>query len=174
MSSNVWFTSDLHLGHDLAAEKRGYRDRIDHDDGVIYTLKQQMDKRSVLWVLGDVAMRLDSIDMLDSVLGRKWLVLGNHDQFDIQVYAQYFQKIYGFTKYKSFWLSHAPIHPSEFYRMKLNVHGHIHKNTDSPLLPYPYFNVNWDFWGRAINLDEIRNFYDNNVDVIPSIYQERT
>lgn len=156
MSSNVWFTSDLHLGHDLAAEKRGYKSVEDHDDGIIYTLSQQMNKRSVLWVLGDVAMRMQSIDMLDSILGRKWLVLGNHDQFDIGVYIKYFQKIYGFTKYKEMWLSHAPIHPQEIYRAKLNVHGHIHKNTHSPLLPHPYFNVNWDFWGRALNLDEIR------------------
>lgn len=172
MSSNVWFTSDLHLGHQMAAEKRGFKHWVDHDDHVIYTLKQQMDKRSVLWVLGDVAMRIQSIEMLDFVPGRKWLVLGNHDNFDIGVYLKYFQKIHGFTKYKSFWLSHAPIHPAEFYRMKLNVHGHIHKNTDSLLLGYPYFNVNWDFWGRAINLDEIRNFYDNNAAILPSIYRE--
>jgi calcineurin-like phosphoesterase family protein len=72
------------------------------------------------------------------------------------VYLKYFEDVRGFLRYKQMWLSHCPIHPQELYRCKLNVHGHIHKNTNSPELPLPYVNVNWDFWKRAISLDELR------------------
>ena len=54
------------------------------------------------------------------------------------------------------------IHPQEFYRMKLNIHGHLHKNTESPNLGYPFLNVNWDYWGRALSLDEVRAYVHNN------------
>lgn len=153
---SVLFTSDLHIGHDLAAEKRGFTSVAEHDDFVISTLKEQCSKNTVLWVLGDVVMRGGEIRRLAEIPGRKKLVIGNHDELPTLEYLLYFEEIHGITKYKSMWLSHCPIHPQEMYRCKLNVHGHIHKNTSSPLLPHPYFNVNWDFWGRAVALDEIK------------------
>lgn len=101
-------------------------------------------------------MQVEALERLNEVPGRKRLVRGNHDQFQLGVYAKYFEEVHGFLRYKEMWLSHCPIHPQEMYRCKANVHGHIHKNTSSPLLPLPYINVNWDFWRRAVSLDEIR------------------
>ena len=158
MTSQVLFCSDLHIGHALAAEKRGFDNVGEHDMHIMKTLMGQCTKRTVLWVLGDVCMDIKKMWILDKILGRKKLVRGNHDKFDLGVYTKYFEDVHGFLRYKEMWLSHCPIHPQEMYRCKLNVHGHIHKNTHSPLLPHPYFNVNWDFWGRAVNLDEIREF----------------
>jgi len=153
---SVLFTSDLHLGHDLAAEKRGFLSIDEHDDYIIETLKSQCTKNTVLWILGDVVMRGGEIRRLAEIPGRKKLVIGNHDELPTLEYLLYFESIHGITKYKGMWLSHCPIHPQEMYRCSLNVHGHIHKNTNSPLLDKPYFNVNWDFWRRALDLDEIR------------------
>ena len=160
--SGVFFTSDLHLGHERAARERGYARVSDHDDAVIYTLKAQTDKNCVIWILGDVAMTIEAIDRLRVIPAKKRLIFGNHDNFDLGVYQKYFYKIHGFLKYKEYWLSHAPIHPQEFYRMKLNIHGHLHKNTESPNLGYPYLNVNWDYWGRALSLDEVKAYSHNN------------
>lgn len=154
---SVGFCSDLHLGHELAAKKRGFNTIEEHDLSIVETLKTQCNKRTLLWILGDVAMTESSLDLLKQVPGRLKLVRGNHDNFRINTYLTYFEEIYGFLKYKSFWLSHCPIHPQEMYRCTLNVHGHIHKNSRSPELPLPYFNVNWDFHGRAISLGEIRS-----------------
>lgn len=152
----VLFTSDLHLGHERAARNRGFASRDEHDDYVIETLRRQCNKRSLLWVLGDVAMWREKLALLDTIPGAKRLVRGNHDLWSTDLYRQYFQEVHGFLRYKTWWLSHCPIHPQELYRCKLNVHGHIHANSLSPLLPMPYFNVNWDFWGRALKLEEIR------------------
>jgi calcineurin-like phosphoesterase family protein len=167
---NVWFTSDLHLGHALAAKARGYTSIEDHDMDIITTLKSYIKTpRNILWILGDVAMKADSLNMLNSVgqrqvshkgTCRKILVRGNHDKFKLATYLQYFEEIYGFLKYKNMWLSHCPMHPQELYG-KVNVHGHIHKNTNSPLLNMPYLNVNWDFWRKPVSFDEIRETIRN-------------
>lgn len=157
----VGFASDLHLGHIKASINRGYASVEEHDRAVIDKLKSQCNKRTLLWVLGDVAMRPQSLQLLAEVPGQKRLVRGNHDQYDLAEYLKYFSDVHGILKYKNMWLSHCPIHPQEMYRCKLNVHGHIHKNSNSPEIPLPYFNVNWDFWGRAVSLDEIAKVRDS-------------
>jgi calcineurin-like phosphoesterase family protein len=78
------------------------------------------------------------------------------------MYRDLFTEIHGFLRYKNVWLSHVPIHPQEMYRCEANVHGHIHKNSESPELPFPYINVNWDYWQRPVSLEEIRNIIRDN------------
>lgn len=162
--SQVLITSDLHLGHRTAAENRGFSPTeagiARHDVHVIEALRAQLGKNSVLWVLGDVAMKADTLTLLAALPGRKRLVMGNHDQFPLAAYTAVFEGIHGLVRYKEMWLSHCPIHPQEMYRVKLNVHGHIHKGAATKPLPLPYFNVNWDFWGRAVDLDEIKAVRD--------------
>jgi len=158
---DVGFVSDLHLGHDLAARSRGYLSTADHDIEIVRQLQRRCNKRTVLWVLGDVAMRESALDLLAVVPGRKVLVRGNHDTFPISTYLKYFEDVCGFLRYKQMWLSHCPIHPQEMYRCKLNVHGHIHKNTRSLELARPYFNVNWDFWRDVVPLHTLVKFRDS-------------
>lgn len=156
----IFITSDLHLGHALAAEKRGFNSVQDHDDLIITVLKKQCwNKRFILWILGDVAMTAEGLERLSEIPCRKRLVRGNHDRCKEALYRKHFEKIHGFMRYKQMWLSHCPVHPQELYRLKGNVHGHIHKNTDSALLPFPYYNVNWDFHFRALTLDEIKDWF---------------
>lgn len=153
---SVYFTSDLHLGHKLAAEKRGFPSINEHDRVVVESVAKVANKRTVVYVLGDVAMDIQSIKLLDRIPGRKHLVLGNHDMFQSSVYNRYFERVFGMLKYKGLWLTHCPIHQQEMYRCMANVHGHIHKDTSSSLLGEPYINVNWDYWRRPLSLEEIR------------------
>lgn len=156
---SVYFCSDLHIGHPLAARLRGFKSVDEHDEAVIDSIAGVSDKRTVIWVLGDVCMRRDKMPMLSRILGRKRLVRGNHDNFDMGDYLAHFEEIHGFLRYKKFWLSHCPIHPQEMYRCAGNIHGHIHRNTNSMELPLPYFNVNWDFLRGPIHLDEIKKSF---------------
>ena len=160
---SVLFCSDLHISHALAAEKRGFASVEEHDRNIIDTLAAQCHKKDILWILGDVCFDLPKMEWLNEIRCRKILVRGNHDQFDTSVYLKYFEEIYGIIKYKNFWITHCPIHPQEMFRCDLNVHGHLHKNTKSPPLPHPFFNVNWDYWGRAVTLDEIKAFRDKHL-----------
>lgn len=161
VKDGVLFCSDLHLGSEMMAGLRGFPDVKTHDEYIIDILSRQTNKRTLLWILGDVAVEIHDLFKLTKFAAKKKLVLGNHDDLPKGAYAEVFDEIHGFVKYKHFWLSHVPIHPSEFYAKKLNIHGHTHaidKQTgkDKDILPLPYFNVNWDFWGRAVSLTEIR------------------
>lgn len=165
----VLFCSDLHLGHALAARNRGFNSIQAHDESIILALDKVCTKRTILWVLGDVAMSITSLHLLAEVPGKKILIRGNHDRFQFLVYTKYFDVVDGFVNYKGMWISHCPIHPQELFG-KINVHGHIHKNARSPELPLPYFNVNWDFWGRTLPLEELkqaRDKYQNENNKIP-------
>lgn len=153
---SVYFTSDLHLGHRLAAEQRGFDSIEEHDEVVIESIKRVVNKRSLLWVLGDVAMERDPLLEFKRIICRKRVVLGNHCKY-YEDYKKIFEGMYGIVKYKKMWLTHCPIHPQEMYRCVANVHGHIHKGGNSPDLELPYINVNWDYWRRPVSLDEIKD-----------------
>ena len=153
---SVYFTSDLHLDHLLASEKRGFDSVTTHNQSIIDSLNEHCNKRSLLYILGDVAMSRKGLKMLHDVPARKILVKGNHDTFKLSEYLEIFEDIHGIVRYKNMWLSHCPIHPQEMFRCKSNVHGHIHKNAATSNIGEPYFNVNWDFWHRPISLDELR------------------
>ena len=61
------------------------------------------------------------------------LVLGNHDTqsadgrvgLGMSMNSHLLNQVHGLVKYKSAWLSHAPLHPDEL-RGKMNIHGHCH------------------------------------------------
>jgi calcineurin-like phosphoesterase family protein len=114
-------------------------------------------KRDTVYVLGDACFTMDTIDHFSTLLGKKFLIRGNHDQLNTSVYLKHFEEVYGLLKYKEFWLSHAPIHPEEL-RGKINLHGHVHYAT---LEDNRYFNCCVenlvDLKGRSlISLDELR------------------
>lgn len=158
---NVLFTSDTHIGHKLAKRLRGFDSQQDHDWHIIETLISQCNKRSVLYILGDVCFEMEKMPLFHLIPGRKIMIHGNHDRFQTPVYLKYFEEVRGFMKYKEFWLSHCPIHPQELFG-RCNLHGHLHKNARTGNLPFPdYFNLNWDWWGRALTLHEIRDMIAN-------------
>ncbi len=162
---SVFFYSDLHLGHrnilKHTAKADGFRGGTDtdsHDEWVIERmLSVNPTKRTVWYLLGDVAMDESKLDMLHEVPGRKWLVMGNHDLFEPVVYHRVFEKIFGpHTRY-GLWISHMPIHPDEFYRRPGNVHGHTHFN---PLADDPrYLNMCVEWVKRPWSVEEVKEYF---------------
>jgi len=128
--ANVWFCSDLHFGHKNIQKFRHHiKDEEDNRKKIIQDWNAVVTKRDDVYVLGDAAFTMGTVEEFASLPGaRKFLVRGNHDELDTQVYLKYFDAVYGLKKYKEFWLSHAPIHPAEL-RGKINLHGHVHYAT---------------------------------------------
>lgn len=126
--SDIYFISDLHLGHKKILEfspSRGGSNVDEHDAWIVSQWNSVIVKRDIVYVLGDVCFDIEKMKLLSLMAVEKRLILGNHDVFPIEEYLKYFTKVYGLTKYKGFWLSHSPIHPEEL-RGKLNIHGHVH------------------------------------------------
>lgn len=176
--SNVWFCSDLHIGHKNIGKFRAPLIKDEESNRVrIYSdWRKQVTKNDDVWVLGDWCFNIELAKDISTLPGRrKYLVRGNHDEFSMEVYNQHFDAVYGIVKYKEFWLSHAPIHPDEL-RGKVNLHGHVHYSSiEKPFNPAydvkreldtRYFNCCpenlWPNFGSSlVSLDQVRKYYEN-------------
>jgi calcineurin-like phosphoesterase family protein len=145
----VYFIGDLHLGHKniMKFGQRNFDTIEEHDQALMDNWNSVVKKqRDLVWVLGDVCMDIECMKLLPAFNGRKILVIGNHDNFDTQVYLKYFEKVVAFERrYHGMVMTHIPIHPNELqYRTwKFNIHGHIHDPNKFPDDPR-YINVNAD------------------------------
>lgn len=157
--SNVWFCSDLHLGHKNIEKFRHplISSNEENTSRILNDWKTHVTKHDVVFVLGDFCFDKELFDSLDLPGFRKYLIRGNHDRFQTTQYLNFFNEIEGLLKYKGLWLSHCPLHPDEL-RGKNNVHGHVHFNT---LSDKRYFNCCpenlWPKYGRClVSINELR------------------
>lgn len=115
--SRVYFISDLHLGHKgaliWAKGYRGGESIEEHDSIIVDRICKTVNKRDVLYILGDVVWKREvSIHTLSKIPCTKVLVRGNHDDgYTAAEYLEVFKDIVGIAKYKKHWISHAPVHP---------------------------------------------------------------
>lgn len=88
--------------------------------------------KDIVYHLGDVIINRRYFSTLQRLNGRKRLVRGNHDIFDLEDYYAHFEEVYGVVKLDikevgSFYLTHIPIHPDSIPKWCAgNVHGHLH------------------------------------------------
>jgi calcineurin-like phosphoesterase family protein len=73
--------------------------------------------------------------ILSSLKGRKYLIVGNHDNLRDPLLHQFFKKVtfWNYLKDLNVSLSHIPLHESTLHEGKAgpetrNIHGHIHRN----------------------------------------------
>lgn len=137
----VFVISDLHLSHFNMATKRGFNCSLSHDANIVEKWNKVVGKKDTVWILGDISMEKTSpYELLNHLNGYKKVVLGNHDKPQhTKKMLEYVNSVAGMVKLKgNILLTHCPIHPLEFFRFKLNIHGHVHENT---LLDKRYFNA---------------------------------
>ena len=183
---SAFLCADLHLGHrgihnyrkitvedknNVVLPKGGnfqYATRVidspeEHDD---YIEKCWMEmkfktRRDTIYLLGDVAFDDAAWERLDSWPGRKIIILGNHctERTTIQKIAglQTVNSVHSMLKYKSFWLTHAPMHPDEL-RGRRNVHGHMHYGFIRDRR-YKCVSLEHTDW-RPVNLEEIEREFE--------------
>lgn len=128
--SKAYFTSDWHLGHkNILKYRPQFKSIEEHDNTFITTFNETVSKRDVVYFLGDIIFTDDALEQFKQLrYCRKVLYLGNHDYLTSSKYTEVFDEIYGIRSFKSYWLSHCPIHPQEMRNRKGNIHGHLHNN----------------------------------------------
>ena len=122
--SRVFVIADPHLGHAKVALDRGFKDTAQHDYALVEAWNRVVTKRDVVYVLGDVFR----LDLMPELLGVKKLALGNHDRRPMGIYLQHFSKVHAMFEFDSCLLTHIPVHPCQFGRYELNVHGLMHRH----------------------------------------------
>lgn len=126
-----WVITDTHLGHDKLVEK-GFRESgfEQHIFSHMYNLVKPQD---IVIHLGDVCMGKDAYwhEQFLALPGKKWLVLGNHDNKSMSWYLKkgwdsvsqsVFLLLYG----KLIAFSHIPLDLRKYTEVDINIHGHFH------------------------------------------------
>lgn len=150
--TNVWFTSDLHFGHRLCSEHRGFGDdTLAHDAAIVENWRRVVNKRDTVWVLGDLSMASPTVALaiIRELPGTKHLIAGNHDSCHPmhrnahrvqKVYLTAFESVQPFARRQvdgiDVLLSHFPYnkdrHEVRYTQWRLRdegrwlLHGHTH------------------------------------------------
>ena len=159
--SEVFFIADSHFGHrgiiTFSGTKpfRPFATIEEHDVELVRRWNSVVGKKDTVWHLGDFCFGKRNLAIARELNGSKKLVMGNHDMYASADYLQYFTRVQGAVEFKGAILTHIPVHPSQFSRFFMNVHGHLHHEK---LEDHRYFNVSCE----QINLtpipwDEILN-----------------
>lgn len=130
----TFFIGDTHFGHrailEFEKEARPFATIEEHDEALIQNWNSVVTKRDVIYHMGDVIF--SSSQGFKAILGRlngiKKLIMGNHDSKRCHQLVPYFNSMWGAGKFEGYSLTHIPIHTSQFFRFKGNIHGHLHSH----------------------------------------------
>lgn len=137
-SHKTFFISDPHFGHKgiisfnnkQGTKIRPFKSVEEMDELIIQKWNKTVREVDKVYVLGDIAMNRKCIKTIDKCNGKKILVRGNHDIFKLEDYTPFFKDVRAYKVFPKYRIicSHIPIHDSQFFRFKLNIHGHLHQN----------------------------------------------
>lgn len=139
----VWFTSDLHLGHNkpFLYEPRGFKNIQEHDNAIIENWNKIIRPNDKVYVLGDLMLNDNEagIEKIKQLKGQIYVVRGNHDsEVRVNLYNNCNNIIKvtegQFLRYGKyhFYLSHYPTLCSNFDNEKplkarmISLCGHLH------------------------------------------------
>jgi len=138
----IFFISDTHFGsqgvnefvHHDGTPLRPFSSYHDADGIMCENWNNVVKPNDTVYHLGDVAFSKFGLQMIGLLNGKKRLIRGNHDHFPTGMYLTVFEEVYGTRQMNGFWLTHAPMHEqcAMEYRVKLNIHGHLHRNLIRP------------------------------------------
>lgn len=140
----IYFTSDLHLGHnkDFVYAARGFDNIEDHDAAIIERWNSVVKNEDTVYILGDLMLNDNEhgIKCLEQLNGIKFFIRGNHDtdtRLNLYMDEQGANIAYlgdaSILKYKGyrFYLSHYPTltgNPGE--DTLKHLFGHTHQKTN--------------------------------------------
>lgn len=144
----IYFTSDLHLGHDqeFIWGARGFNSVAEMNEKIISRWNSRITKDDDIYVLGDLVMGgVENVELLKQLNGKIHIIYGNHDgPKKREAYAELENVVEcgwaNMIKYKkyNFYLSHYPtitdnedigeiVSPKECV---INLFGHTHQFSD--------------------------------------------
>ncbi len=129
----IYFTSDLHLGHEnvIKFENRPFSNVTEMNCAIIANYNALVRPEDTVYILGDLAYRIELNEankLISKLNGRKYLITGNHDKnYDESLFEEI--TVYKEIKYdgNNFILMHYPFMEwNKMYHGSYHLHGHIH------------------------------------------------
>ena len=139
--AETYIISDTHFSHansltflrNDGTKLRDFSSVTEMDECMIHRWNSVVRPEDKVVHLGDVVINKRCLNLLSLLNGKKKLIMGNHDIFRIEYYAQYFYDIKAYRAFDGHIFSHIPVHSSSIERWGGNVHGHLHdKKLDDP------------------------------------------
>lgn len=135
---DTFIISDTHFTHENILKfdredgqkvRPGFSCVEEMDEYIVNKWNSIVKPHDKVYHLGDVVMKKRYIDIVKRLNGRKRLIMGNHDIFGFQFYAEYFDEVYAMRilPKEGIMMSHIPMHLHSIKRGFINVHGHIHE-----------------------------------------------
>lgn len=172
----IYYTADLHIGHNKVSEIRGF-DNSEYHDTVIYNNWRKVVKPDdIVWVLGDISVsnagKKKAFEMLAELPGHKQLITGNHDGVspmhrksykEQRAWLEVFDSVQAFARRRTdgleWWMSHFPFNSDHTEGVRypeirlpdvgqLLVHGHTH-SSDKVTSPRE-IHVGLDAWNLCL------------------------
>lgn len=178
----IYFTSDLHFGHDreFIYGPRGFETVHKMDAAIIKNFNEILTWEDELYILGDCMLNNNASGILSLKLipGKKHIILGNHDTTTRrELYEDiYYTDVLGYSimfKYDKFHalLSHYPTMTGNYDDSKKhcvwNISGHTHSKDKFQYWPQLIYNVAVDAHDcKPVSIEQIINDikekYNNN------------
>lgn len=168
----IYFTADLHLGHEgvIAKRHRPFRSVQEMNERLIENYNRTVGPDDTVFLLGDLCHTLPKEEadaLIRKLHGRKILLRGNHDiDYDPELFVRTEDFLMTDLAGRRFVLMHYPL--VDWPRRKkggIHVHGHLHataaynlKNRTDGLFRYDAGVDANDF--RPVSLQEILDFYE--------------
>ncbi|HMU99083.1 MAG TPA: metallophosphoesterase family protein [Chitinophagales bacterium] len=168
----TFLIADTHFGHSniltfkshlkTGLLREGFNNINHHDEILIQNWNSVVSKNDKVYHLGDIGFRnFSSLSkILEQLNGIKVLIKGNHDNFKLSQYAQYFKDVRAYHILDKFILSHIPIHDMSLSRWKANIHGHLHE-LSVPDKRYYCVSVEQHNY-TPVDFEYIRSIYKND------------
>ncbi len=137
----VWFTADLHFGHEgiISSCKRPFHSEFDMDIDLVNNWNDAVGKRDHIFILGDFSFqsRKETMQTAKRLNGIKYLIEGNHDRMIACNPSNIFEG--GVEKYHEIYVDRQKIVMCHFafrswnamHYGSWNLHGHSHGNLPS-------------------------------------------
>lgn len=177
---NTFIISDTHFGHANALTflradgnpLRPFKSVEDMDETIVQNWNSIVRPKDKVIHLGDVVINKKSLPILHRLNGEKKLIMGNHDNADMSVYAEYFYDVKAYREFDSCVMSHVPIHTSSLERWSANIHGHLHSNFVMHADQYGNIVRNHRYFNVSVDCDDM-NFFPKSWDDIKKTLRDR-
>lgn len=168
----IYFTSDTHFFHGniITYCNRPFHNYHEMNATLIENWNKTVQPEDFVYHLGDFGFRKpeDNVQIVNSLNGKKILIIGNHDKKALKLYHQEgcFEEIHQTLNLslssEKIVLFHYPIHEWEgMFHGAWHFHGHNHATSiDLDRAAKKCFNVGVDAWSfTPICFEQIREFH---------------
>lgn len=172
--SKVYFTSDPHFEHEKLCNGLRNMSSKESDELIIDNWNSIITKKDRIYIIGDVSMEDPKViaRIMPKLKGSIVIIGGNHCTLPCcREYMKLGIPVMGVLQYHGFLCTHIPVHITQLYGFKGNIHGHVHLSGiikdlgvyDPPQLEGPYYNVNVEFHDyKPVLFEDIKQYFIEN------------